>query len=495
MKSEIIKITICLFIGSALSVYLGQDANFDLLHYHIYNAYAFLNGRHYVDFAPVAFQTYFPPAADVPYYLLATKILPEYPRIVAAFQGLPYGTLLYAALKLNEKLFPLSAAIAATAIGATAAATFSEIGTVFNDIPIAALIVGAVALLLQPRTSWLVFCAGLLLGATNGIKLYGAFYGVAATAALFLGSSTRKFRDTSLFIFGSSISFVAFYVPWGVHLWRVTGNPVYPYFNAIFRSGYYPPETMSPNMTHLTGWGWILAPISWSQRHFSLVTEMELRDARLLIALVCFTAISLVLMFRSFRGTKPSDNQIFILVFACLSYLLWITQFRILRYAIPLEILTGTLIVFFIQMIPVKPIPRHLAAASVFLALWQYTIVPQWGRVPFGKRVISVDADPLPKGSLVIVTGQPVGYVIPFLRGENLSFVGMTWLNKISPLVSREALKRISNHVGKIFVLIGAETPDVKPGDKQFIWGQCSAIKSTYNQNVRLCPVRLAGGE
>ena len=53
---------------------LGQDANWDLRNYHWYNAYALLNGRYGIDLLPAQTPTFYNPALDVPFYLLATHV-------------------------------------------------------------------------------------------------------------------------------------------------------------------------------------------------------------------------------------------------------------------------------------------------------------------------------------------------------------------------------------------------------------------------------------
>lgn len=60
-------IAACVLFG-ILSVMLGQDANWDLRNYHLYNAYAWLNDRLETDLAPAQMQSYFVPVLDVPYY-------------------------------------------------------------------------------------------------------------------------------------------------------------------------------------------------------------------------------------------------------------------------------------------------------------------------------------------------------------------------------------------------------------------------------------------
>src|SRR5207244_919974 len=57
-----------------LALALGQDDNWDLKNYHLYNAYALLNGRLGVDLAPGQWQSYFNPTLDLVYYGLMAAL-------------------------------------------------------------------------------------------------------------------------------------------------------------------------------------------------------------------------------------------------------------------------------------------------------------------------------------------------------------------------------------------------------------------------------------
>ena len=72
---------ICLAIGATASVLMGQDANWDLRNYHLYNPFALLHGRLWRDLMPAGPQSYFNPLLDVPYYVLAVGPLAAWPRM------------------------------------------------------------------------------------------------------------------------------------------------------------------------------------------------------------------------------------------------------------------------------------------------------------------------------------------------------------------------------------------------------------------------------
>jgi hypothetical protein len=146
-------------LGASISWALGQDSNWDLKNYHIYNAFAFLSGRFGWDINPAGRPSYYNPLVDVPYYVLALYILPRWPCLVAAFQGLPFGLLVYFCLATNIRVFrqrtvlPTLTAALATVIGITGAATIPQVGTTFNEIQVAAAVLAGIWVMLPAGIS------------------------------------------------------------------------------------------------------------------------------------------------------------------------------------------------------------------------------------------------------------------------------------------------------------------------------------------------------
>jgi hypothetical protein len=57
-------------LAGFLAVAKGQDGNWDLRNYHLYNPWAWLNDRLTTDLAPAGLQSYFNPLIDLPYFFL-----------------------------------------------------------------------------------------------------------------------------------------------------------------------------------------------------------------------------------------------------------------------------------------------------------------------------------------------------------------------------------------------------------------------------------------
>src|SRR5260221_14404186 len=89
-----------------VSLHLGQDDNFDMRNYHIYNAWAALTGRWSQDIFAAGAQTNFFPFLDIPYYFVPAKLFPPHGGDVAALSGLPSGALLFFIYLITASITP-----------------------------------------------------------------------------------------------------------------------------------------------------------------------------------------------------------------------------------------------------------------------------------------------------------------------------------------------------------------------------------------------------
>ncbi len=89
------------FLFGFISLVMGPDSYWDTRNYHIYNAYAFLNGRVGFDLAPAMMQSYFNPLLDVPYYLMAMHWPP---RLVGFVMGTMHGLNFVLVFKIAQEV-------------------------------------------------------------------------------------------------------------------------------------------------------------------------------------------------------------------------------------------------------------------------------------------------------------------------------------------------------------------------------------------------------
>ncbi|HEY1150732.1 MAG TPA: hypothetical protein VGF27_19280, partial [Pseudoduganella sp.] len=93
-----------------LSLSYGQDSNWDLQNYHLYNPFALLHGKIGFDLAPGVWQSYFNPTLDLLYYGLATTLPARLAgAIMGALHGLNFVLIAYIALHLLPRRLPAAA--------------------------------------------------------------------------------------------------------------------------------------------------------------------------------------------------------------------------------------------------------------------------------------------------------------------------------------------------------------------------------------------------
>jgi hypothetical protein len=436
------------------SLHLGQDNNGDLWNYHIYNTWAVLNGRWSQDLFVAGPHSFFSPFLDVPYYLVAAALFPSHGEYVVALAGLPYGALLYFtyrisgtiadALELRE--WDRAAFLAACVLVAgTGAATWSEIGTVFNDIPVAALVLAALYLIVagaahpgeepSPRR---VAVSGMLMGLAVGLKLTAAIHGPAIAVVILALAQGWRSRVRSLFIYGSCALavFAAVYGPWAWKLHQLTGNPFFPLFNGVFESDWIAHKNFRDVRFLPRSWEqWLFYPFHWTKLQSHLVTELPFRDLRMAAAYVFVAAyVAIALAGKDLRDKLLSGRYRpvhALVLFLAFSYLVWMREFSILRYLVAAECVAGVFIVTGVMASAKKWGNRAawlpaLCVLSTAAFLIGYTVQPKWGRAPVGTDLFAVDAPVFEPGALLIFADPGMSFIAPRLAAASPGMHFMT---------------------------------------------------------------------
>ena len=514
---------VCLAGAGTLSWRLGQDINWDLKNYHLYNPYALLEGRLTTDLVPASLQTFFNPLADIPYYLLATKVLQRLPRVLAFVQGLYFGGLVYVVCRLNWRAFagrsalPATTATIAALIGVSAAGVVSEIGTTLNDIQ-GALFVLWGAYLLMPRAedgapdTRRALWAGVAFGVAITIKLTSGYYVVAAVIAVLasrpLSASVRQIVVTCA---STATCTLLLCGGWWLWVYHQTGSPLFPLFNEIFRSDWYPPMDYARGYLKPPPFPAILLyPFDWAKTNASLITEVDFRDARFAAAWVA-AAVTLVTLgamaiSRRLRQLPTLGRPTrFLLTFALAALVIWLTQLSVLRFGIVPEVLTGMIIVLGIDMLAglclatrIPGVAVVALAAAAGIALQAVTIYPHWGRVPYEQRTYTIVAPPVPANSLVVLVGTPLSFVVPFLRPQDFTAIGISHHTAEARgyRLFDETTRRIRHHSGPAFVVIDENSPTWRPlaAELGITWSDdaCERITTNLYVKLQLCRGKIA---
>ena len=478
----------CLAVGAALSVFLGQDANFDLKNYHIYNAWALLHDRSAHDFGAAGSQSFFNPLPDLPYYALGTGVLNGWPIVLAAFQGLWYGLLLFILCKIAIALTKLQGRspgwpdLLAVAVGASGTMAVSQAGSTTNEILLACLVLLGLLQLLPLYGADLASkarsacVAGICCGLAAGLKPTAVIYIPAMALSLLVTLRPRgdALRLALIYTTGSVLAFLVSYGWWGWHLYRLTGNPSFPYFNQLFRSDWI--GTVSgtdPRFRPRDLAQWLFYPFYWAKKNSGLVTELEFADPRYALAMLAVMITATLDVFQSARSCKnihgsPSG---LLSTFAVVAYVAWLGLFSILRYAVPIEALTGLLMLSAVRTV-ICSLPSDsredrragLAMLVILLVTAGCTRYPDWGHVSFSKTMFKINPIEVEPGSMVLLVSGAEAYVVPFFaHTENIDFIGLS-LSRFDSTVagyrySELRQQYVTQHKGPLYALRRAD-PD-----------------------------------
>jgi hypothetical protein len=505
------------------SVHLGMDQMWDLGNYHLYNPFAALHDRYLYDIAPAQLQTYFNPLLDLPFFFMI-EFFNDWPRSIAFLQGTIHGVNLLCVALIAwhvlggvegiSRALRLALTAIALLIGATGAGSMPLIGTATGDLQVAVPILLALLLLIRAidlgqndsrHTLQAIAFSGVLAGFAAAAKLTMAVFGIAMAAAILVLPRGLLIK-ASLRFAGAGIAGVL--LGGGLHffeMWRLFGNPLFPLFNNVFRSPYWEatagrdgrwlPQTLSD---------WLFRPFEWA--HYTgngIVSEGGFRDIRIALALMLggLAALTWIVLrlTRSAKASGVSPSTRALIIFVIVAYLIWLPAFSYYRYLVPLELLSGVLIVLALGAIVRGRVWLLLSLAAAGLSIGT-TIPLEWGHAAFRDRYFAVRGPAIAPDTLVIIIGvDPVAYLAPFFDrqvrwvGVENSFLNLDKRN----LLMQRVQDLIQEHRGPLLMLqAGARDEDVEAALSRFSLargpGECESIWSNFREgHYSMCPLVL----
>jgi uncharacterized membrane protein len=491
-----------------LSRIYGTDNNWDLRNYHLYNPFAWLDGRLSQDIFAAGAQTYLNPILDVPYYLLSVRLMPHWPRLVAFLSGIPFGLLTLVVARIARLVLPdplpcRAWLIAiATVLGMTGTATLSEIGTTFGDIPVAVLVLGGLISPLAmlrgdptPTARWIgsVMIAGLFVGIAAGLKPVACVFapGAALGLACATGEARRFMLTGAIFTMAWTAGFAFAFGPWGLAVDRLFGNPVFPILNQIFMSPWIPPIGGTDARFLPQGpWEALFYPFFWLRGIPFVVAEFGVRDPRFALAYLSLAVIA----YHAIRRRSIGAPALALYIFLVISFIAWEAMFSILRYALPLEAITGIPLICAILILHgagPRDSRRMLTMAGVVLiAVFAVSSRPGWGRLrSFGSAVFEARSPEIPSHAAVVFVTKPSAFAAAFLKGEDLLFAGLADVPDRSRL-AQEIARRIGSRPTVMAIILGAPTAfgDLTPAFGFRIQDQtCKPLLSPNQRDLQIC--------
>jgi hypothetical protein len=449
-----------LIISGAMSVHFGRRAGFDVMKYHEYNAFAFLNNRQNFDVLAAGPLTYSNPLLDLPFYFCTTRLSPRACGFAAGFvHGLNYvGAVVVAALVLAEPKNgpPLSRPLpwALAAAGALGAVSLGTLGAGNNDNIVSLFFLVSLFLIcreaeyvgssLRRSLTWVV-AAGIIVGMGCGLKLTLVPFGLAIGFAPVVYPIRWLYRFLFVACCGIGIA-VGTLVTSGfqmVRTFRTFGDPVFPFFSAWFDSPYRDfLNTRDVRFLPANILEALFYPLIFVFDPYR-TSEFPYRDFRIqalfVLALIC--ALALVIRYIATPAGSswvrqpaaiPPRVRAFLAVLL-MAYVLWMVQFSVYRYLFPVELLSFVAMALMLRYLFIGK------AQFVALALLAAVIIPTTkpfadrGLLWDGKDYISVQLPDSPRprdGAIVLLVGtSAMTYVIPAFP-PGVRFLGVDVLDR-----------------------------------------------------------------
>jgi hypothetical protein len=518
-----------ILLSAVVSVRLGQDVNWDLQNYHLYNGYAFLTKRFLYDFAPAQLQTFLNPLLHVLSYLVRGY---GSPRSAAIFLGALQGINIFLIFQISQVLFQswesrlrtLLSAVNALA-GLYAVVNIGELGTTFGDnlvsIPVLASILLIVRMLMSdnqanPKPAVSLLMAGILAGVAFGLKLTVTFHIIALAVALPAAMLLRpvRLRPAPLLAFYGGVAggFLASYGGWGWRLYRAYQNPFFPFLNNIFRSPFYElRNTMDlsyiPHQWHQI----LLSPFLFAQKTM-LAGEQMHRDMRYAL---CYVAIILLAGYAWYRksgksgmehGATASGGEIrcllLLALFIAISYICWQYLFSIYRYLSVLEWISPVFLALTIAALVQSRKIAIMAVLSVDLVICSSVFTFTTDRIAYDVDYLKFEIPAIPELDqyLVLMAGpEPTSYLIPqFPPRTRFVRISSNWLSPgQSPRLDQQLRHTIGQYNFSRILLYCATEEEIKNADISLYPFQmskgddaCRELGSPLGNKGFLCSVR-----
>ncbi len=512
--AEYLFVVIVVVGWAAMVVVRGKDTSWDFRNYHWYIPYAFLHGRLGLDVAVAHQATYYNPLLDTPFFLLATHLRAWLALgILGAVQGasvVPIYVLCRSLLRIGPVRL-LSAILALLSM--MGGLTLYLAGSTYYDNVMSLFVLSGLALIVTQRerlrTSSLgqgalvSGVAGFLLGSAVGLKLPEAIFALGFGAALAVLPGDWRQRATRLLsgLLGGIAGIAIFAGFWMVEMVRLTGNPIFPYFNQFFHSPlalaapYRDMRFIPHGLQHQ-----LLFPLLFSL-DWRVADDLPFHDIRVGVAYIVLIAAIPLWLFARRREERlvATDGAAALFAFATVSYIAWLKMFAIYRYILVLEMLAPLLIALAVGLWPISARARIIAAAAILLWVQASTKALEPARAPATDPYVQAAIPPIPHPgrTIILMTGEaPLGYLVPSLPAQIPILRIDGWL--IQPQdgsrMTAETQRRVDSFHGDLFVI--ADAGEIaRSRDALAVYGlamsetECRTIASNLGGPYRFCPL------
>lgn len=356
----------------------GKSVNWDVVNHHLYLPFSLVTGRFQTDLFAAGPQSYQNPLGYLPFYALVRTGAPDW--LVGMALTLVHAGAAGAIYGIAIQIWGTAPAtrfwrVMAIAVAWVAPIFLIVVGTSSTDPLTGTLVLCSLWAGLQSSKAGslrFMLSAGCLLGLAFAIKPSNAVFVLSITGLVALRAVTGQVGHRQLLAFAGAglASGLVFMGAWSAWLWWVFGNPLFPLFNQYFGSPYAPIEPMvaarflphGPEDYALRLWDLI-------SRKRSVSTEAFTPDIRP-VALAC-VLMMVVVKFSWRQPGRWMQRQTWMradvqtALFVVVSYLLWLKTSGNSRYAVPLFMICGLLLVRACE----TALPRRVARVALGVLL------------------------------------------------------------------------------------------------------------------------------
>jgi hypothetical protein len=367
----------------------GRDLGWDVLNHHVYLPFSLLSGRFQADLLAAGPQSYQNPVGYVPFYGLLRAGLPNWMvgTVLSVLHALAVVPLLAIAQAVwGEKPSVRLWRWLAVAMAWASPVFLLTVGTSSIDPVSNLLVMLALAAVLHPRPRTLPLCGGAVaLGLAVAMKPTAALFALALGAVLLIRLWTHQMRWVQglSFVAAATASTLVFWAPWAYWLWTEFHNPIFPLYNQIFHSPLASTQPVVDRRFLPDGWqDWLLRPWRFAEMRRFATIEAFAPDLRPLA--LCLAGFAL-LVSRVLERSRPPATAVpqrlgldsasgQLLVFAVVSFVLWMKISGNARYVLPLLAVFGVLLVRVLQLAFPLRWARSLALLLLVLQLFNYSL-------------------------------------------------------------------------------------------------------------------------
>jgi hypothetical protein len=232
--------------------------------------------------------------------------------------------------------------------------------------------------------------AGLYLGAALAFKLTTLAFVIPILLIFAWRMMTKEMRfDLNAVLLGL-VAMALPLLPYSLYIYWQTGNPVFPLYNWIFKSPYWPvvdlrterwgPIVDDPRFKNMKAWEILLWPLLHPFRVENTAGDLGPHLGRISVGFVsAFVCIFL----------RPADRRVRMGCFLVLTgSVLWSAASGMLRYATFLELAGGTLALYLISILwrPANEIARTLLSRTIAVLLCAVLLLQSASACIFGYR-------------------------------------------------------------------------------------------------------------